>query len=188
MSAGAVPPELRYTKSHEWVRTEGDETVVGITDHAQQELTDIVFVDLPKVGTEVTAGASALVLESVKTVADVYAPCQGTSSPSTTRSSPTRNSSTARRTPTGGCSASSGRRVRPRPRPSPPPSTPRSRRPTRTDRLAHAPRAARNRSAARSTVSGGTGATGPRVASDSTAARIEAGSGAHRTTPGPSGP
>ncbi|MCI4370423.1 MAG: glycine cleavage system protein H, partial [Thermoplasmata archaeon] len=70
MSAGAVPPELRYTKSHEWVRTEGDETVVGITDHAQQELTDIVFVDLPKVGTEVTAGASALVLESVKTVAD----------------------------------------------------------------------------------------------------------------------
>jgi glycine cleavage system H protein len=77
MSAGFAPPELRYTKSHEWIRTEGEELVVGITDHAQQELTDIVFVDLPKVGAEVTAGASALVLESVKTVADVYAPATG---------------------------------------------------------------------------------------------------------------
>ncbi|HEV8049087.1 MAG TPA: glycine cleavage system protein GcvH [Thermoplasmata archaeon] len=77
MSAGAVPPELRYTKSHEWVRVEGGEVVVGITDHAQQELTDIVFVDLPKVGADVKAGASVLVLESVKTVADVYAPVAG---------------------------------------------------------------------------------------------------------------
>jgi glycine cleavage system H protein len=77
MTVGATPEELRYTKSHEWVRTEGSEIVVGITDHAQQELTDIVFVDLPKVGVEVNAGASVLVLESVKTVADVYAPCSG---------------------------------------------------------------------------------------------------------------
>ncbi|MCI4317054.1 MAG: glycine cleavage system protein GcvH [Thermoplasmata archaeon] len=74
---GVVPPELRYTKSHEWLRTEGDETVVGITDHAQQELTDIVFVDLPKAGAVAKAGAAALVLESVKTVADVYAPTDG---------------------------------------------------------------------------------------------------------------
>jgi glycine cleavage system H protein len=77
MSAGSVPPELRYTKSHEWVREEGSEVVVGITDHAQQELTDIVFVDLPKLGTELKAGGLALVLESVKTVADVYAPVDG---------------------------------------------------------------------------------------------------------------
>ncbi|MCI4332552.1 MAG: glycine cleavage system protein GcvH [Thermoplasmata archaeon] len=77
MSAGAIPPELRYTKSHEWIRTEGTEVVVGITDHAQQELTDIVFVELPKPGTERKAGASVLILESVKTVADVYAPVEG---------------------------------------------------------------------------------------------------------------
>jgi glycine cleavage system H protein len=52
MSAGDVPTDLRYTKSHEWIRTEGDEVVVGVTDHAQAELTDIVFVDLPKRGAE----------------------------------------------------------------------------------------------------------------------------------------
>ncbi|MCI4326911.1 MAG: glycine cleavage system protein GcvH [Thermoplasmata archaeon] len=78
MTAGNVPPDLRYTKSHEWIRELGDEMIVGITDHAQQELTDIVFVDLPKSGASVKAGASALVLESVKTVADVYAPFDGT--------------------------------------------------------------------------------------------------------------
>jgi glycine cleavage system H protein len=77
VSVGAVPAELRYTKSHEWVRTEGEEAVVGITDHAQQELTDIVFVDLPKSGADGKSGASAMVLESVKTVADVYAPFDG---------------------------------------------------------------------------------------------------------------
>jgi glycine cleavage system H protein len=77
MTDAAVPADLRYTKSHEWVRTEGSEVVVGITDHAQQELTDIVFVDLPKVGAELKEGASVLVLESVKTVADVYAPVAG---------------------------------------------------------------------------------------------------------------
>ena len=78
MSEGMVPAELRYTKSHEWVRIEGDLLTVGITDHAQSELTDIVYVDLNLKSKAVTAGASVLVLESVKTVADVYAPVTGT--------------------------------------------------------------------------------------------------------------
>ncbi|MGA9839771.1 MAG: glycine cleavage system protein GcvH [Thermoplasmata archaeon] len=78
MSEGKVPEELRYTKSHEWVRVEGDIATVGITDHAQSELTDIVFVDLAATGRSVAAGATVLVLESVKTVADVYAPAAGT--------------------------------------------------------------------------------------------------------------
>ena len=78
MTEEKVPNELRYTKSHEWVQIEGSEVTVGITDHAQSELTDIVFVDLPAVGKAVTGGTSALVLESVKTVADVYAPVSGT--------------------------------------------------------------------------------------------------------------
>jgi glycine cleavage system H protein len=77
MSAGEAPSDLRYTKSHEWIRTDGEEIVVGITDHAQAELTDIVFVDLPKVGAELKSGGTALVLESVKTVSDVYAPADG---------------------------------------------------------------------------------------------------------------
>ncbi|MFI5414465.1 MAG: glycine cleavage system protein GcvH [Candidatus Lutacidiplasmatales archaeon] len=78
MTEGAVPPELRYTRSHEWIRTVGDEATVGITDHAQQELTDVVFVDLPKLGATVNAEGSVMVIESVKTVADVYAPFGGT--------------------------------------------------------------------------------------------------------------
>lgn len=78
MSDTKVPEDRQYTKSHEWVKIEGDEVTVGITDHAQSELTDIVFVDLPAVGKAVTAATSALVLESVKTVADVYAPVTGT--------------------------------------------------------------------------------------------------------------
>ena len=78
MTDPAVPEGLRYTKSHEWVRVEGDTATVGITDHAQGQLTDIVFVDLPAAGKAVTAGNAALVLESVKTVADVYAPGDGT--------------------------------------------------------------------------------------------------------------
>ena len=78
MSEGNIPAELKYTKSHEWVRVEGDALTVGITDHAQSELTDIVFVDLTLPSKEVTAGASVLVLESVKTVADIYAPATGT--------------------------------------------------------------------------------------------------------------
>ncbi len=78
MSEGNLPDHLRYTKSHEWVRVEGDVATVGITDHAQSELTDIVFVDPAAQGKTVAAGASVLVLESVKTVADVYAPGPGT--------------------------------------------------------------------------------------------------------------
>lgn len=78
MTGESTPDDRRYTKSHEWVRVEGGDVVMGITDHAQAELTDIVFVDLPAVGKTVAAGAPVLVLESVKTVADVYAPTAGT--------------------------------------------------------------------------------------------------------------
>ena len=77
MSEERVPEELRYTKSHEWVKVEGSVATVGITDHAQAALTDIVFVDLPAAGKAATKGGSVLVLESVKTVADVYAPGNG---------------------------------------------------------------------------------------------------------------
>lgn len=77
METGAIPADLRYTKSHEWLRIAGASVTVGITDHAQSQLTDIVFVDLPATGKTVTKGQSALVLESVKTVADVYAPGNG---------------------------------------------------------------------------------------------------------------
>jgi glycine cleavage system H protein len=78
MSEEKVPGELRYTKSHEWVKVEGNVATVGITDHAQAQLTDIVFVDLPAAGKAVTPGTGVLVLESVKTVADVNAPGTGT--------------------------------------------------------------------------------------------------------------
>ncbi len=77
MSAGTIPAELRYAKTHEWVKVEGSRATVGITDHAQSELTDIVFVDLPPVGKTVDAGAVLVSLESVKTVSDVYAPGPG---------------------------------------------------------------------------------------------------------------
>ncbi len=72
-----VPENLRYAKSHEWVRLEGDEAVVGISDHAQAELTDIVFVELPAVGLEITAGMAVAVVESVKAASDIYAPVGG---------------------------------------------------------------------------------------------------------------
>ncbi len=72
-----TPSDRKYTASHEWVQGGADELTVGITDHAQAELTDIVFVDLPAVGREVKAGEGILVIESVKTVADVYAPAPG---------------------------------------------------------------------------------------------------------------
>ncbi len=78
MTETKVPDDLRYTKTHEWVRIEGDLVTVGITDHAQSQLTDIVYVDLPSAGKAVAKGASVLVLESVKTVSDVYAPADGT--------------------------------------------------------------------------------------------------------------
>ncbi len=72
-----VPDNLLYTASHEWVKVEGNRLRVGVTDHAQAELTDVVFVELPKVGMSFEKGKVAGVLESVKTVADIYAPASG---------------------------------------------------------------------------------------------------------------
>jgi len=72
-----VPSDLKYTKSHEWVRAAGDTATIGITDHAQAELTDIVFVELPEVGRKVKAGDACAVVESVKTASDIYAPVNG---------------------------------------------------------------------------------------------------------------
>jgi len=71
------PENFRYTKEHEWVHAEGDTATVGITDHAQSELGDIVYVDLPKVGTKVEAGKSLGSVESVKAVSDIYSPVSG---------------------------------------------------------------------------------------------------------------
>jgi glycine cleavage system H protein len=73
----SVPEELQYTRSHEWVRTEGDTATIGITDHAQDELGDIVFVELPEVGATFDAGDSFGTVESVKAVSDLYAPVGG---------------------------------------------------------------------------------------------------------------
>lgn len=73
-----VPSDLRYAKTHEWIRVEGDVVTVGITDHAQNELTDIVYAEPPKVGAEVKAGATAAVVESVKAASDIYSPLSGT--------------------------------------------------------------------------------------------------------------
>ena len=72
-----IPSDLKYAKSHEWVRISGDTATVGITDHAQHELTDIVFVELPAVGRKVKAGESCAVVESVKTASDIYSPVSG---------------------------------------------------------------------------------------------------------------
>jgi len=71
------PENFRYTKEHEWVNVEGDTGTVGITDHAQHELGDIVYVDLPKVGAHVEQGKSIGSVESVKAVSDVYSPVSG---------------------------------------------------------------------------------------------------------------
>jgi len=70
-------PDTKYTKDHEWVRLEGDVATIGITDHAQNALGDVVFVDLPEPGRVVTAGESIAVVESVKAASDVYAPING---------------------------------------------------------------------------------------------------------------
>jgi glycine cleavage system H protein len=72
-----VPADLKYAKSHEWVRVAGDVATVGITDHAQHELTDVVFVELPEVGRKLKAGESCAVVESVKTASDIYTPVSG---------------------------------------------------------------------------------------------------------------
>ena len=73
----SVPEELQYTRSHEWVRTEGDTTTIGITDHAQDELGDVVFVELPEVGATFDVGDPFGTVESVKAVSDLYTPVGG---------------------------------------------------------------------------------------------------------------
>jgi glycine cleavage system H protein len=72
-----VPEELRYTQDHEWLRIEGDEAVVGITEYAAGELGDVVFLELPATGTELEAAQAFGVIESVKTASDLYAPVAG---------------------------------------------------------------------------------------------------------------
>jgi glycine cleavage system H protein len=72
-----VPDDLRYAATHEWVRAEGDIVAVGITDHAQAELTDIVYLELPAPGKQVTAKSPVAAIESVKAASDIYAPVSG---------------------------------------------------------------------------------------------------------------
>lgn len=72
-----VPDELKYAESHEWVRVEGDVATVGISDYAQQEMTELVYVELPDVGRECNAGEDVAVVESVKSASDIYAPVGG---------------------------------------------------------------------------------------------------------------
>ena len=72
-----VPTDLRYATSHEWVNVEGDTATIGISDHAQEELTELVFIELPEVGSQLTAGDPCAVVESVKTASDIYAPVSG---------------------------------------------------------------------------------------------------------------
>jgi len=72
-----VPSDLKYAKSHEWVRAAGDVATVGITDHAQHELTDVVFVELPELGRKLKVGEACAVVESVKTASDIYSPVSG---------------------------------------------------------------------------------------------------------------
>jgi glycine cleavage system H protein len=72
-----IPEDLQYTNSHEWVRIEGDTATIGITDHAQDELGDVVFIELPGVGDIFDAGESFGTVESVKAVSDLYAPVGG---------------------------------------------------------------------------------------------------------------
>src|SRR5438445_5159402 len=72
-----IPADLKYAKSHEWVRVAGDVATIGITDHAQHELTDVVFVEVPAVGRKIKAGEACAVVESVKTASDIYSPVSG---------------------------------------------------------------------------------------------------------------
>ncbi|MGE5112389.1 MAG: glycine cleavage system protein GcvH [Acidobacteriaceae bacterium] len=74
----AYPADFKYTKEHEWIKVDGTTGTIGITDHAQNSLGDIVFVELPKVGAELKAGASFGTVESVKAVSDLFAPVSGT--------------------------------------------------------------------------------------------------------------
>ena len=72
-----IPTDLKYATSHEWVSVEGDTATIGISDHAQEELTELVFIELPDLGCELTAGDPCAVVESVKTASDIYAPLSG---------------------------------------------------------------------------------------------------------------
>ncbi len=72
-----TPKELKYAKTHEWIRVEGKMGTVGITDYAQEQLTDVVFVELPPIGRVVSRGEAVAVVESVKSVSDIYAPVSG---------------------------------------------------------------------------------------------------------------
>jgi len=72
------PADYKYTKEHEWIKPDGNTATIGITNHAQESLGDIVFVELPKVGAELTAGKTLGSVESVKAVSDLYAPASGT--------------------------------------------------------------------------------------------------------------
>lgn len=72
-----IPEQLRYAASHEWIKIDGDTGTVGISDHAQHELSDVVYVDLPKVGAKIAAGAVVAVIESVKAASDIYSPATG---------------------------------------------------------------------------------------------------------------
>jgi glycine cleavage system H protein len=72
-----VPDDLRYAETHEWIRTEGANGIVGITDHAQAELTDVVYVELPKLGAVLEAHQAVAVVESVKAASDIYSPVGG---------------------------------------------------------------------------------------------------------------
>jgi glycine cleavage system H protein len=74
----SYPADLKYTKEHEWIKVDGSNATIGITDYAQESLGDIVFVDLPKAGSEITAGKTFGTVESVKAVSDLYAPASGT--------------------------------------------------------------------------------------------------------------
>jgi glycine cleavage system H protein len=74
----SYPTELKYTKEHEWIKVDGSTATIGITHYAQESLGDIVFVDLPKQGSEITAGETFGTVESVKAVSDLYAPASGT--------------------------------------------------------------------------------------------------------------
>jgi glycine cleavage system H protein len=74
----AYPTDRKYTKEHEWIQTNGSSAAIGITDHAQESLGDIVFVELPKVGAELIAGKTFGTVESVKAVSDLYSPASGT--------------------------------------------------------------------------------------------------------------
>lgn len=74
----AYPSDFKYTKEHEWIKADGNSATIGITSYAQESLGDIVFVDLPKTGAEITAGKTFGSVESVKAVSDLYAPASGT--------------------------------------------------------------------------------------------------------------